>query len=168
MRIVGLDLSLTATGIATDTHTIRVAPTRLKLAGPARLAWLRDTIAEHVTNADLAIIEGYAYGTKHQREALGELGGVIRVMLWDHQIAHTTIPPATLKQYATGHGNAQKQTMVLAAQRHLGYTGNDHNCADALWLAAAAKDHYRLATPALPATQRALLHTIKWPPIRNQ
>lgn len=167
MRIVGLDLSLTATGIATDTRTVTVAPTRLKLTGAARLAWLRDTIAEHCTNVNLAVLEGYAYGSKHAREALGELGGVIRVMLWDRQIPTTVIPPATLKQYATGNGNATKQAMVLAAQRHLDYKGTDHNCADAMWLAAAARDHYRIASHTLPASQRDVLRTIKWPPIHT-
>ena len=165
MRVIGLDLSLTATGIATDTATYTLSSRKLGLTGTARLAWYRDQITIHATHADLAIIEGYAYGAIHKREALGELGGTIRLALWDHQIPYIDIPPKLLKKYATGNGNATKPEMVLAAQRHLGYTGTDHNCADAMWLRAIAIDHYtpgRTPNPTRPERDE-LLAQITWP-----
>lgn len=39
-----------------------------------------------------------------------------------------------IKKFATGKGNAGKPMMIKAAQEKLGYTGNDDNEADALWI----------------------------------
>jgi Holliday junction resolvasome RuvABC endonuclease subunit len=44
-----------------------------------------------------------------------------------------------IKNMATGKGNATKPMMIKAAQDRLGYTGNDDNEADALWLLQKAK-----------------------------
>src|SRR6266498_163508 len=92
LRIVGLDLSLTGTGIADGDH---LRTLRTGLIGPARLAALRDEILRVVLGvgtlpwtqapaepASLTVIEGYSYGSKGSSAyQLGELGGVIRLGL---------------------------------------------------------------------------------------
>lgn len=166
MRVIGLDLSLTATGIATDTGTSTI--TTPKLDGMERLDRLRSLIRVAAQDAHLVIIEGYAYGagrsggTTHSH-ALGELGGVIRLDLYDRGIPHVDIPPATLKKYATGKGNASKAEILAAAIRRLGYPGADHNEADAMWLHAIGRDAYQLGLPHVPLSHRAALDKITWP-----
>ena len=46
---------------------------------------------------------------------------------------------SSIKKFATGNGNAKKHMMVAAAQERLGYTGNDDNEADALWMLMCTK-----------------------------
>ena len=80
-------------------------------------------------------MEGYAYGAKLNREKLGELGGVVklatRLVLYSEP---TSIPPTTLKAFATGNGRASKEDMVRAAQEFDPEITND-NLADAYLLA---------------------------------
>ena len=45
-----------------------------------------------------------------------------------------------MKRFATSNGNASKPMMIAAAQKKLGYTGDNDNEADALWLLALTRD----------------------------
>lgn len=161
--VVGLDLSLTATGIATD-HA-EVLATKLK--GAERLAWVRDEVYDrlHAPKADLVVLEGYAYARANQAHQVGELGGVIRLMLHEAGVPWVEVAPAALKKYATGHGNAGKGEVLAAAIRRLGYDGHDDNEADALWLREMGLDHYagEGRPPWVPAAHRVALDKIDWP-----
>lgn len=122
-----------------------------------------DFICNEILTAALAhdvefvAIEGYSYGSKYNSEVLGELGGTIRLSLWDASIPWVSIPPKTLKRYATGNGNAPKGDMVAAACEHLGYEGRSDDEADALWLQAMALDAYGEPLVELPEKQRQAL-----------
>lgn len=133
--IVGLDLSLTATGFANDEHA-NVYKSRKR--GVERLADLRDFVTLMVSGYPdepvLVVLEGYSYASGHQAHQLGELGGVIRLALHEMRVAYVEVAPATLKKFATGKGNANKSAMGLAAARN-GYDGpGDDNAIDAWWL----------------------------------
>lgn len=130
-RIVGLDLSLTATGIC-DERGARFHKTDLR--GMERLNDILDAVIWAVVSSDLVVIEGYSYGSANQAHQLGELGGIIRHYLHTSRMAYVDVPPSTLKKFATGKGNAGKPDMLAAAIR-AGYEGpNDDNCVDAWWL----------------------------------
>jgi Holliday junction resolvasome RuvABC endonuclease subunit len=175
VNVLGLDLSLTGTGVATPDGGTRTLHTVLR--GLDRLRFLRSEIRELADPADgtvdLVAIEGYSMGTQRQAShahALGELGGVIRLMLHDLGVPTVDIPPASVKKYATGKGNANKNDMLLAAVKRLNYEGNSNDEADALWLRAMTLDHYcdgeaRLLNDVvvLPAAHRAALDAIAWP-----
>jgi Holliday junction resolvasome RuvABC endonuclease subunit len=132
-RIVGLDLSLSATGVASDA----VAVYSSKLRGPARLAAMRDAILRVCDKPDtVVVVEGYAMGTGRQAGsyAIGELGGVVRLALHEAGVPYVEVPPAALKKFATSKGNANKIAMATAAAKH-GYDGpDDDNAIDAWWL----------------------------------
>jgi Holliday junction resolvasome RuvABC endonuclease subunit len=175
MQVLGLDLSLTATGVALPdgtSYTIKLgAQYTIKLGaqwkGMDRLRRIRsevfDAVAVHAV--DLVAVEGYSYNSRNGGEKLGELGGVIRLALYDYGIDYVDVPPASLKKYATGKGNASKNEVLAAAVRRLGYDGADDNEADALWLRAMALDWYGTPAVAMPATHRDGLVKVAWPDI---
>lgn len=176
MNVVGLDLSLTATGVATEAGCEVLAA---KIRGCERLAWIRDQAILVVLNeaavypprrADLVVIEGYSFGSRGRTlYQIGELGGVIRLALHEQGIPFVEVPPSTLKKYATGHGNAGKGEVLAAAIRRLGYDGHDDNEADALWLRAMALDFYGLpGWCILPASHQVALDKIDWPELGEQ
>lgn len=167
MNILALDLSLTATGVALADGTTKTWSPKLK--GAARLKWFRQQVDDILQNqehgpVDVVVLEDYAYHGKfaHSHE-LGELGGVVRLVLHDHGVAWTAIIPSSLKKYATGKGNAKKPEMLASAIRRLGYEGHDDNEADALWLRAMALDHYGAPVADVPAVHREALVKVVWP-----
>ena len=163
MRIAAFDLSLTQTGHALT--GVGVGTIRPVLKGIARLHEIRRRVLEIATGTDLVVIEGYAFARANQAHQLGELGGVIRLALWDARIPYVEIPPATLKKFATGKGNANKEEMLAAAIRRLGYEGANNNEADALWLLKLASVGYGLSDRDLPKAHLDALGKIHWPEI---
>ena len=164
-NVVGLDLSLTATGIAAAGVADVLRPKGL--TGPERLAWLCDRVDAIVKlhNAALVVVEGYAYGRQNTAHQLGELGGVIRLALWEAGIPYVDVPPSTLKKYATGRGNAGKEEVLAAAIRRLGYQGHDNNEADALWLRALGCAAYGAPLADLPKLHASVVDGLDWPEI---
>lgn len=141
--ILALDLSLAHTGYAltnlTTGNVIKglIEPGNLK--GMERLAFLRTRVLQlAATHPDtcLVLIEGYAYGAKGAAVvSLGELGGTIRLALWETRIPYLEIPPAQVKKFVTGKGNAPKQIMLKEVfKRFDGEDIDDDNIADAFSL----------------------------------
>lgn len=169
IRVLGLDLSLTATGVAHpdgSTSTLHCAA-----HGMARLAELQNDVWERaalpftIRDVDLVVIEGYAMGTGRQSHsyAIGELGGVIRLQFYEECVPYVDVPPACLKKYATGKGNASKDDVFAEAIRRLGYAGRSKDEADALWLRAMALDHYGQPEVVMPMAHRGGLGNLDWP-----
>ena len=151
MRIIGIDPSLTATGIALidtnypdhiHTETIRSAKTGNTI--PHRLTrfgtvadTLLDTIPTHPA-PDHAIIEGPAYAAHGAGtwDRAGMWWNIARIL---HRLDIPTIevPPATRCQYATGRGNADKDVVMISTVRRYPTADiTNNNEADALILAA--------------------------------
>lgn len=132
MNIVGLDLSLTATGICTASRCETVT---VKSTGMRRLLDIREQLVDRgICAADLVVLEGYSFGSRQSHaHALGELGGHIRLCLYSAEIPYVDVAPALLKKFATGKGNANKDQMVATAAR-AGCPADDNNAVDAWWL----------------------------------
>ncbi len=168
-NVIGLDLSLTATGVAwhDGTNTLK-SPCK----GMQRLAHLRDHLLAvcHgplglTVRVDLVVIEGYSMGTARQSShahGLGELGGVVRLSLWEAGVPYVDVPPACLKKYATGAGNSRKEAVLIAAVKR-GAEVRDNNEADAWWLRAMGMDALGFPTVAVPQLHRKALVTVAWP-----
>lgn len=165
MIIVAFDLSLTRSGWAMQESHGVIVPPRGHDRGMRRIAWIRDRVLQHADGADLVVLEGYSYGSKGSAVInLGELGGVVRLALFERRIPYVEVAPGTLKRYATGKGNAGKEEVLAAAIRRLDFTGHDNNAADALWLWQMATDAYGLVAAAVvPAAHRAALQSVEWP-----
>lgn len=150
-RVVGVDLSLTSTGLADAdgcTDRMRTKPDKGADA-------LLDNL-NRIANITRAVMDFAAFGEDEQQAALvvvegpafsrGAMGGQhVRAGLWWTVAAGLTartmrvlvVPPSTRAMYATGRGNAGKDEVLAAAIKrypHHDITGND--VADAVILAA--------------------------------
>lgn len=169
---IGLDLSLTSTGIAVGDDTW-VIDTK-GLSGVERLVHVRNRVSDAVAlraeasgKAPLVMVEGYSFASKNSHaHALGELGGVVRVDLWEAGVPFIEVPPTVRAKFATGRGNAGKSEVVSAVSARTGIiwegAGNDDRC-DAwilreICLARLGRSRYEW-----PATHLAALEKIAWP-----
>lgn len=144
MTVLGVDPSLTSSGLCileADGYVPFTMKPKSTLRGAARLAWLRDSVegfvVENCPSPTLICLEGYAYGAKNQAHQLGELGGVLRVWIYEQGFAGQTvvIPPTLLKQFVTGRGNAKKEEVMRDAFKVWGVEGSNDQV-DAFALAA--------------------------------
>ena len=177
-RVIGLDLSLTATGVATPDRTFTTggklpkdAPDMLRCE---RIAAIRDVVLRECGTArnwatgedypsPLVVMEGFSFGSPQGATEAGGLGWAVRVALHEAGIPFAVVPPTTLKKYACGKGTADKTEMVIAARERLGYDGHDNNVADALWLQAMGLERLGCPVVDLPAVHRAALDRVAWP-----
>lgn len=175
--VVAFDLSLTSTGVADRAGTFRI---RSKKTGEARLVEIRDAVLatchDHRTldeqlhctiygcpaKPDLVVLEGYSYGSPNQAHPVGELGGVVKTGLYEAGIHYEVVPPAVIKVWATGKGNAKKDDMLLAAVRRLDYQGNSHDEADSLILYSLAMHVLGSPIVTMPVAHHRALASIKW------
>lgn len=94
--------------------------------------WLdRITTMTQTTEIHFELVQGYRSGAAARVWA----GFWSHLLSWCEEAAIpcSGVPVATLKKWATGKGNANKQTMIDAAVAR-GWNPADHNEADALWL----------------------------------
>lgn len=177
MNIAAFDLSLTATGFAISYPILDLAPSSdLRsgvihtegMKGLKRLGYLRERVLELSVGADIIVIEGLAFGAKGNAMLdLAGLAAVVRLAIADRgEQPYVDIPPASMKLFATGKGNAPKDEVLTAAVRKLDYQRSDHNEADALWLLQMAQ-LYAGDLIAGNEHQRRALAKIVWPELAH-
>lgn len=170
--VVGIDLSLTATGIATDDGklaTIKTDPSGTSIdARLTRLYTIIELIEAHLDGVNirraLVVIEGPSLGQARQS------GEHLRAGLWwllmdrfSYADDVVEVPPATLKRFATGKGSATKPDMRMAIYQRTGLDVRDDNQVDAYWLRQAGL--HLLGDPdavSLPKTNLAALDKLDW------
>jgi len=125
-RIVGLDVSLTSTGIAWSTGrmllTYAIKPDMPNQEMPRYMKILDeiDKICKKV-NPHVVIMEDYSFGSRGRSiYQYGELVGIIKQYFHINNLKCITIPPSSLKKFVTGKGNASKEDMCAAAQARFG------------------------------------------------
>jgi Holliday junction resolvasome RuvABC endonuclease subunit len=133
--VIGLDLSSTSTGVATDAGTWTIKP-KGPLHTRARLIAGEVWLSVFVQPRPLVVME--AIGTRHVQAAIAiaTVHALVRDQLQTTGIEPIEIPPAVLKKWATGKGNSDKTAMVLSATR-AGWDapeGATDDEADAWWL----------------------------------
>jgi Holliday junction resolvasome RuvABC endonuclease subunit len=109
---MGLDLSLTSTGVSANGETFSIKP---KTRGVERLVEISDRIVNFALNVrpKVVILEGYSFGSKFSRaHSLGELGGAVKVALHKTCFPIVEIPPKCRAKFATGNGNASKRDVL--------------------------------------------------------
>ena len=158
-NILGLDLSLTATGVYCDKCGGSVIKTKTR--GMERLREIADEVAVHIPHTNIAIIEGYSFGSQGRATfSIGELGGVIKLLMYDFTIPYIDVAPSALKKFATGKGNANKDEVLAAAIRKFNFQGSDNNEADAYILNKIGNAKYNKTIKL--TYQQEVLDKIEW------
>lgn len=170
MRVVGLDLSLTSTGVCDDEGARRLqVPLPKNATETQRARRLRDLsvlVDRACRDADLVVMEGHSFHSQNTHaHSMGELHGVVKVCLLQRGVPFVIVAPTQLKKFATGRGNADKDAVLVAAVNH-GAKVNNTDCADAWWLRAMALHHYR--GTASNEVRRNVLSAIRWPGLREE
>lgn len=160
LTVVGIDPSLTATGIAHmdgDLATVRGAD------GDARLVALYDAVGLAIYGSPaLAVLEDLPTHAQGAGKT-GMAHGVVRYALQHGSVRYVTVAPATLKKFATGKGNATKPDMRMALYQRAGLDVRDDNQVDAWWLRELG--HHLLGHPTidLPKTHTDALAKVSLP-----
>lgn len=180
MKAVGLDLSLTSSGVATALWPVTGLPPEVTVRRvgsigkqtdtlamrSGRLRTLAHGIATRCAGASLVIVEGPAYGqtSGHAHDRSG-LWWLVIARLTANSIPVVEVTTQQLKMYATGKGNGSKDATLAAVVRrypHIDVTGNDE--ADALTLLAMGARHLgRPIEPEMPAAHLRALAKVAWP-----
>lgn len=176
MRVLGIDPSLTATGLTLidlDTHAV-VDTWTIASKGKAddtlrqRQARLDRLVhdATYLHDIALVVIEGPAHGqtTGHHHDRSGLWWAIVSEYHSQH-VPVVEVTPTSLKKYATGKGNAGKDTVLLeVARRYPTVPVANNNEADALVLAAMGFHHLTgHGLVDLPQTHAAALAAVTWP-----
>ena len=114
MKIMGLDLSLTSTGICMGDDNCVAYHSYDE--DTDRLRDIRDFVIGLCIENDVkcVVMEGYSFGSRNRAHALGELGGVMKVAFDEAWIPYVVVPPTSRAKFATGRGNAGKAEVVSA------------------------------------------------------
>lgn len=154
MNTLGLDLSLTATGVVIlkdgkldIKQLIKTKPSAEKshLNEIKRLLLIVDKIeqiiSENLKDISLVAIEGLSFGARNTT-ALMQLAGLnylVRKLLHDYNIPFVIVAPTSLKKFITGKGNSGKDVMMMETYKRYGVTLSDDNLCDAYCLARVAE-----------------------------
>ena len=170
-RVIGLDLSITSTGVARpDGSTFRIK-TRQK-DGPRRLTVIRDRLIAEVAEQrpQLAVIEDLPMNAGRMSltnlKNMACLHGVVQSVLVDADVPWAYVNTKTLKKYACDNGGADKADMAAAAYLADGVEFADDkggDQVDAWWLRAAGHDWCGVPLFAMPQAQRDVLAGADWP-----
>ncbi len=173
--ILGLDLSLTGTGVCliadggfpVITRTTTVHTIKTKLTGHERLQWILDMTGIHRI-PDLVVLEGPAYSRQAGQSGHHERAGLwwlIAHKLWLAKIPYAVVPPNVRAKYATGKGNSGKDEVLVSVVKRYGHLCDvaDNNQADALILAAMGAHHLGAPIVDVPKLNATALEVAKWP-----
>jgi Holliday junction resolvasome RuvABC endonuclease subunit len=163
--VIGLDLSLTCTGVAGVGWTDIV---RTKTRGDARLDYLVTTIGSFIKAADLVVMEGPSFGHAGPRahEDMAGLRCAVRVWCFRHGIPYGVVPPSTLKLYAAGYGKADKGSVRSAVADRYGYETEGvgrYDQADAYVAMAMGLDWLGYPLAPVPERNAAAMKGCAWP-----
>lgn len=185
MKVLGIDLSLTGTGLAGDGWADTVVPPGPPVRNAAwrrlsaqeklwatvqyrhqRLAFVLGAIRDRyiAVAPDLVVLEGLSYDSFDTDRQLAGLAWSVRQSLWRLSIPYATVPPSCLKQFATGRGDASKPMVLAAVAERFPWFDGDDNAADATVLMAMG--YAALGSPLygpLSDVQASAITKSQWP-----
>jgi len=127
---VGLDMSLTSTGIAILSSnkielTYNIVTNNSQFDSRiARLKFIVDDVfrvlSDYPSENTVVTIEHYAMHLFNSAYNLAELGGILRYLLYLKGYTYIEAPPTTIKKFVTNKGNAKKEDVKLALYKNYG------------------------------------------------
>ena len=152
MVIVGLDTSLTHTGIVIindkgkvlDSGVIKSKPNGdTYLSEVERIVKIVEDVFSKITKnckkkPDLVVIENLAFMARNTT-SLVQLSGLsffIRIQLARFEIPFVMVAPTSLKKFITGSGKGDKDMLMMSVYKNYGFEAVDNNENDAFGLSA--------------------------------
>lgn len=173
---VGIDASLTNTGVAVIDPdyltTWNIKPTD-DLRGAERLDWYDGQLQVLMMLYPSAVaVEDYSFGSPNKAHQMGELGGMVRLMLWRTVDRCYTVAPATLKKFIKGTGKGGKEGLSLHMYKTWGVEVEQPDQVDAAGLALMCahrcNPHLDLIKPRREAEEKMAFMGQKRRPIRTR
>lgn len=163
--VIGLDLSLTCTGVAGTGWTDII---RTKRRGDERLHYLITAVADFIKQADMVVMEGPSFGHSGPRahEDLSGLRVLVRQHCYRHRIPYGVVPPSSLKMFATGRGNATKGEVRSGVADRYGHHTEGvgrYDQADAYTAMAMGLHHLGHPLADIPERASKALDGCAWP-----
>lgn len=173
IAVMGLDVSTKRTGVALPTgRTISIVPKTTENARRAHFIVGQLARQLRIYEPAVVVIEGYAphsIGTLSTIR-LAEVGGAIRVLLFELGVPYVEVVGSAMKRFATGNGAADKDRMVRAATA-AGATPANHDEADAFVARAVGLLAYGVDLFERDEENRAarleVAAAVTWPPIEG-
>jgi crossover junction endodeoxyribonuclease RuvC len=138
MRIIGLDLSLTAPGWFWHEAGSGDSGTWIpESRGLSRMDWIcrRALRLLPMDGQSLVLIEGFAFGAKGRAVyEIAGLGYIVRLALHYRGVEFIEVAPSQVKKFATGKGNAHKEIVIREVWKRWNFEARDNNEADAFVL----------------------------------
>lgn len=177
-RVVGVDISMTCTGIVSITEgspEVKIATVESSghkgdtiTTKALRLTDIARQIEAEIGYPDLVVVEGPSFAAKGS--AVHDIAGLwwltMAPMLVVEPVSKVAIaPPSSLKKFATGSGTAAKSKVIDAVARRWPEveTGGDDNVADALVLAKMGVHHLGITSETMPKVHLLGLDGVNWP-----
>lgn len=168
--VVGIDPSLTSTGLSCGAVSSTIST---KFRGAERLSVVSSTVVEFCAymSADFVVIEGYSFGSRNsQAHSIGEMGGCIRMRLWESGMPFVDVAPTSRAKFATGRGNASKNEVVSAVSAKTGRifsgAGGVDECdawiLEEIGLVACGTPRYQW-----PQAQTSVIEKVDWSPVAH-
>lgn len=162
---MGLDLSLTSTGYSCGLERCIIST---KTKGAERLDVISLEILNKVLQLEnpVVVLEGYSFASRNsQAHAIGELGGCVRLRLWNNRIPYIEVPPTCRAKFATGKGNASKGEVMSAVSARTGIVwqgqGADDLC-DAFLLEEMGLTYMNQSRYPWPSLNTSALDKVDW------
>jgi Holliday junction resolvasome RuvABC endonuclease subunit len=160
MNIIGIDLSLTGTGVCLlrdGGRELRTINTTAKTRTEDRLITIRRAIAQECVYIDAAIIEGLSYGSVGGAQAeRSALHWIVRVDLHQLGVPYVVVTPMSLKKFVCGTAKAEKSMMIREVFRRWNVEAANDNEADAAALAHLGLVYYGQAEHQTVAQQEVV------------
>lgn len=141
--------------------------------GPKRLIEISESIGNLIVEFKIkaVAIEGYAFSSRNsQAHSIGELGGVVRTMLYRMDIPYIEIPPTCRAKFSTGKGNASKNEVISFVSAKTGIVwknpGADDKC-DAWILEEMARAKMGTQRYEWPKSSLDVLDKVDWSPLES-
>ncbi len=176
MIIIGIDPSLTSTGICVMDEEGGILSTEAvtsKFSGVKRLSDFKKQViamCQYIAGLDqktVVFIEGYSFGSVGRKEFIAELGGTIRLTLFEQEVEFIDVPPTVLKKYATGKGNADKVAVAVAVMKQYCKEFPTTDQTDAFVLAEIGRAYFGLI-PNLTKAKEEVIADMKAPKAKKK
>ena len=143
--VIGIDQSLVCPAICVlryeDKKLIMMKCHRSSRKGTPRLDTLSNVFQNIVDKLIkkkkrcVFFIEGYAYGRVARSHQMGELGGLIKLIVYRSKFPFLSIPPTAVKKFASGKGMVKKNMMLKEVYKRWDKDFSNDNEADAYSIA---------------------------------